>query len=185
MKKTITVFSVGYFLKAKSIITILCIGLISLFSVTAKAQSPYCGAAHTLTVSCATYGMYIGQVTLKQGSNTIYNKPNDNCNNTSPPNYTLISSTPSFSLAGGGDYNLYVTSNGTNQVHLGVWIDLNCDNDFSDAGEFIKTMQMGASGNFDFSLPKFDSLWIEMFLCVFFLFVLHLQLPKHNVSNES
>ncbi|MEY2923596.1 MAG: hypothetical protein RLZZ337_136 [Bacteroidota bacterium] len=152
MKKTITA-SFNGFLRVKSTIQILCIGLISLFSVKVNAQSPYCGAAHTLTTTCATYGMYIGQVTLKQGSNVIYNKPNDNCNNTAPPNYTLISSTPSFTLAGGGDYNLAVTSNGTNQVHLGVWIDLNGDNDFADAGEFIKTLQMGASGNFDFSIP--------------------------------
>ena len=92
--------------------------------------------------------MWIDGVTITSNGSTVYSKAGDACNNTNNINYALISSSPSFTLNGGANYNLSLNTNGTNPTNAGIWIDLNGDNDFADAGEFIRNFPIGrSSGN--------------------------------------
>ncbi|MFM9944861.1 MAG: GEVED domain-containing protein, partial [Bacteroidia bacterium] len=104
------------------------------------AQAPYCSAT-TNYGPCSNYNMYVGTVRVQQGSTVLFNKANDACNTsaTSGGGYTLISSTPSFSLSGGSNYSMTFNTGPTYTVKIGVWIDMNQDYDFADAGEFIST----------------------------------------------
>ena len=107
-----------------------------LFFQTAQAQSPYCNAAHT-AAGCPTYDMYIGAIKITQGANTIFDKTNDGCNQTTTPNYTLMSTSPVMTLNGGANYT-FATHTGANYpINIGVWIDLNGDLDFNDADEWV------------------------------------------------
>jgi hypothetical protein len=100
-----------------------------------QAQAPYCSATSTNS-PCSSWNMYVGSVRVAQGSNVIFNKANDGCNTTSG-GYTLMSTTPSFTLNGGSTYTMSFNTGPSYPVHMGVWIDLNRDNDFGDAGEFL------------------------------------------------
>ena len=100
------------------------------------AQAPYCSVSHSAG-GCPTWNMYIGRFQVSQGTSVLYNKADDGCNQTAVPNYTLLTSTPSFSLSGGSKYTMAFSTGASYPVHIGVWVDLNRDNDFSDAGEYI------------------------------------------------
>jgi hypothetical protein len=132
--------------------------ILGLFGQNSLMAQNYCAAGHTAS-GCPTYNMYIGEVEVLQGGSQIYYKANDQCNQTASPNYTLMSSTPSFTLTGGGDYKFRCSTGPTYAVHIGLWIDLNGDGDFSDAGEWIsgnKWQDIPAGGNvmeYDFSIP--------------------------------
>ena len=104
------------------------------------AQSPYCSAP-TNYGPCSNYNMYIGTVRIAQGSTVLFNKANDGCNTSasSGGGYTLMSSTPSFTLSGGSAYTFTFNTGPSYQVKIAVWVDLNRDNDFGDAGEFLST----------------------------------------------
>ena len=104
------------------------------------AQSPYCSAP-TNYGPCSNYNMYIGTVRIAQGSTVLFNKANDGCNTSasSGGGYTLMSSTPSFTLSGGSAYTFTFNTGQSYQVKIAVWVDLNRDNDFGDAGEFLST----------------------------------------------
>ncbi len=100
-----------------------------------KAQTPYCSAVHS--ISCSSHNMHIGAVRIKEVATVIFDKAADGCNQTSAPNYTLMSTSPSFSLKPGCNYSMSFTTGNNSSVQVGVWIDLNRDNDFSDSGEFV------------------------------------------------
>lgn len=102
-----------------------------------KSQAPYCSAAHS--ISCSSHNMHIGAVRIEEHSTIIFNKANDGCNQTSAPNYTLMSTSPSFTLIEGGAYQMSFSTGNTYNVKVGVWIDLNRDNDFADTGEYLST----------------------------------------------
>ena len=110
------------------------LGLFSLGAFSAQAQSPYCDAPSTYL--CSNNNMYIGGIRITQGANVIFDKKDDGCN-TTLPSYSLMSTSPSFVLNGGANYTFEMSTGNNYQVHIGVWIDLNQDNDFLDAGEFI------------------------------------------------
>ena len=103
-----------------------------------SAQSPYCSVSHSAT-GCPTYNMYIGAIRVQQGSTIIFNKADDGCNQTAVPNYTMMSTSPSFSLSGGSNYTMSFSTGNSYNVHIAVWVDLNGDYDFSDAGEYLST----------------------------------------------
>ena len=104
-----------------------------------RAQSPYCSVAHT-AATCPTYNMYIGKIRVQQGSNILFDKGDDGCNQTSNTvNYTMMSTTPSFSLSGGSNYTMSFSTGNNYAVHIAVWVDLNGDFDFADASEYIST----------------------------------------------
>jgi PKD repeat protein len=102
-----------------------------------QAQAPYCSAPSSYS-PCSGLNMYIGTVRVAQGSNVIFNKANDGCNTTSG-GYTLMSTTPSFTLNGGSNYTMSFNTGPNYAVNIGVWVDLNRDNDFTDAGEYLST----------------------------------------------
>lgn len=108
----------------------------SLVFSAANAQAPYCAPSHT-TAGCPTYYMYLGAMEFKQGSNVIFAKSNDGCNQTTTPNYTLMSTTPVMTLNGGANYSFSTHTGPTYAIHIGIWIDLNGDLDFSDADEWV------------------------------------------------
>jgi hypothetical protein len=121
---------------------------------TSTAQAPYCTGSYTTT--CPTYNMYVGQVKITQGSTVVYDKPNDACNTTTTPSYDHVETTSAFTLSGGGQYT-FTTSGGTTYAgYMGVWIDLNGDEDWTDQGEFIGQCAVqggGAPNSFDFTVP--------------------------------
>ena len=99
------------------------------------AQSPYGSASHTK--NCSSFNMYIGAIEVKEVVSLIFNKANDGCNQSNAPNYTLMSTSPSFTLSEGCTYSISFTTGNAYATQIGVWIDLNIDNDFDDTGEFI------------------------------------------------
>lgn len=123
----------------KNIITMKSIFIFGLLIISTldyvKAQTPYCSAAHS--ISCSSHNMHIGAVRIKEVATVIFDKAADGCNQTSAPNYTLMSTSPSFSLKEGCSYSMSFTTGNNSSVQVGVWIDLNRDNDFSDSGEFV------------------------------------------------
>jgi len=48
-----------------------------------------------------------------------------------------MSTSPAFSLYEGCDYKMFISTGKLYNVQVGVWVDLNMDNDFSDSGEFL------------------------------------------------
>lgn len=101
-----------------------------------KAQAPYCSPSHSAG-GCPSWSMYIGQIRVQQGAITMFDKANDACNQTAVPNYTFMGTKSIFALAGGGDYTMSFSTGPSYAVHIGVWIDLNGDYDFLDAGEWV------------------------------------------------
>lgn len=101
------------------------------------AQSPYCSAP-TTNSPCSSWSMYVGTVRVQQGSNVLFNKADDQCNTTSG-GYTMMSSSPSFALSGGGNYTFSFSTGPSYPIHIGVWVDLNGDYDFNDAGEWVSS----------------------------------------------
>lgn len=120
--------------------TLLC--SFSLFLCTeALAQSPYCNPNYSgQSGNCITYGMSVNAVEIRQGLNTIYSRAHNSggyngCTGSSGQ-YTLWSTSPMFTLKVGGTYSIGFTTGPTYAVGIGVWIDLNADNDFADSGEW-------------------------------------------------
>lgn len=119
------------------IIPISLFALLSVFFMeVAHAQAPYCAPSHTVAL-CPKYDMFIGGIRIEEGTKVIYEKANDGCNKSSAPNYTLMSTSPAFSLYEGCDYKMFISTGKLYNVQVGVWVDLNMDNDFSDSGEFL------------------------------------------------
>ena len=133
---------------SKSLILILF--LIS--GIYVKAQSPYCNPDYnSQSGNCTAYFMSINAVEILDGSTVVYTKahagaPNYGCE-ASAGQYTLLSSAPMFTLKTGKTYSFGFTTGISYAVGVGVWIDLNADNDFADAGEYISTGWCSGSGN--------------------------------------
>jgi len=125
-----------------------------LFSGVSFAQT-YCTASHTAG-NCSNWRMYIGSVQVNQGSTVLYSKSNDGCNTTSP-NYSILTTSSSFTLNGGGKYSITIGSGTTYGTQIGVWLDLNGDGDFSDAAEWLSkgwgTMSANSTNTYNFVVP--------------------------------
>ena len=154
MKKTLTKSSRFQLLSRGIPLTILALVAIVFNPFKASAQAPYCNASYTSTLNCNTYNWYVGEVDISTGGTSIFNKANDMCNNAGTPHYSLMSTTSSFSLSTGGTYTISISS-GTNGFagDRGVWIDMNRDNDFTDAGDFFVNIPYTGSGSVTFTLP--------------------------------
>lgn len=125
------------------------------------AQSPYCDPVYSSQGgNCTTYSMSINALEIKQGSNTLYTRSHTTSNggcNASSGQYFLMSSSSMFTLKAGGTYSFGFTTGPTYSVNIMIWIDLNADNDFADAGEFLSNpacvYSVGNSGRiFKFNL---------------------------------
>jgi PKD repeat protein len=105
------------------------------------AQSPYCDPYYASQGGdCSTYYMSINAIDVKQGSTSLYSRSHTSSGYYGCPGasgqYTLVTSTPAFKLKAGGSYTIGFTTGPNYQVGVGVWIDLNGDNDFADANEW-------------------------------------------------
>lgn len=105
------------------------------------AQSPYCNPNYTgQSGNCTTYNMSVNAVEIKQSNRVLYSRAHNSggyngCTGSSGQ-YTLWSSSSMFTLKVGGTYSIGFTTGPTYPVGIGVWIDLNGDNDFADADEW-------------------------------------------------
>ena len=117
--------------------------MLSTFGNSLMAQSPWCNAPHQSTCGWGTTVAYTtDQIEVKNSSGTsIYKKGADGCNNTigGTAAYALINAGSSFDMFAGGAYTIDVTFNSAvyTGAKIGIYIDLNGDKDFNDAGEFI------------------------------------------------
>ncbi len=137
--------------------------LVGLVGNSLSAQAPWCnvgGDACGWTWGTATrVDAAIDAVTINQNGSTVYSKAGDGCNK-NPGNanqYTLINPGASFDLSAGGSYDVTITVAGASGgKRLGIWIDLNNDKDFNDAGEFLNpttAMTWGASRTATINIP--------------------------------
>ncbi len=102
-----------------------------------SASAQYCQSGWT-NAYCSLNGMSIENVTIISSGTTIYDKAKDGCNGSTTSSSTLITSTSAFTLNGGSNYSIAIGC-GRFPMNMGVWIDLNNDKDFNDAGEFVST----------------------------------------------
>jgi len=110
----------------------------SISSAQSSSPSPYCAVTHVYTTNynsgdpCSSNLAKIGRV---QVSNLDYTA--------SCPDgrgiYTYWNNVSAANMSPGSDYDFRLTSGITNNYpnEFGVWIDLNGDGDFTDAGEFL------------------------------------------------
>lgn len=132
------------------------LGLAAVFaSIFASAQT-YCTPSHT-AAGCPTYNMYIGSVEITSNGQSIFKKANDACNQTAVPNYTLLSTSPVFSLSAGSSYTITVQGGTIYGTNLAMWIDLNGDGDFADQGEYFSQGWAALAANntrsYNFTIP--------------------------------
>jgi PKD repeat protein len=140
MKKKSYLFKISYLLNRKTLLSI--ISLLTLGLSTVKAQSPYCDPQYgSQSGNCTTYYMSINALEITQGSTTLYSRAHNtygyNGCNASSGQYTLMSSSSMFTLKAGATYKFGFTTGTTYPVNIMIWLDLNADNDFSDANEFL------------------------------------------------
>ncbi|MFT5511772.1 MAG: hypothetical protein ACI8SE_000165, partial [Bacteroidia bacterium] len=113
----------------------LLLAAVVLSAVSVSAQ--YCQSGWQ-NAYCSLNGMSIESVTLSTSGTTIYSKAADGCNGTTTSSSTLITSSSAFTLNGGSVYSIAIGC-GRFPMNMGVWIDLNNDKDFDDAGEYVSS----------------------------------------------
>ncbi len=91
----------------------------------------------------------IEEVIIEDASgNQVFRKAPDDCNdqttnalNVAGAHYNLLTTTPSFTLVAGGTYTIKVSTsmrqNFNQNQFVGVWVDVNGNQNFGDAGEFL------------------------------------------------
>jgi len=86
----------------------------------------------------------IEEVTFMSGGNVVYDKAADGCvgktGTYNTGHHNVINASPGFQLSYGSDLSIWIngqtyTSNA--EMNVAMWIDLNRDGDFDDAGEFL------------------------------------------------
>ncbi len=148
--------------------------LLGLFSFGVKAQSPYCDAPYTGQTYCTTYFMAVNAMKITSSCGvTVYDRAhvpsgvgNQGCKGATSY-YTLLSSSPMFTLVKGAQYTFGVTTGPTYAVNMFFFIDLNGDNDFLDADEWLNPTGCNTTGqvpnntasytNFTFTIPTSGS----------------------------
>ena len=131
-----------YEFRSKALLTIALFFSMGFASV--MGQSPYCDPVYSSqNNNCTTYFMSINAVDIKQGSTTLFNRAHNSggyngCTN-STGQYTLWSTSSMFTLKASGTYDFGFTTGPSYPVNIMIWIDLNGDNDFADANEFLTT----------------------------------------------
>ncbi|MFT5724709.1 MAG: hypothetical protein ACI9JN_001831, partial [Bacteroidia bacterium] len=105
-----------------------------------SASAQYCDVGWTNN-RCTGNGMSLEAVTISTAGTAIYSKAADGCNFPASPRTkanTLVTSSSAFTLNGGSNYTIALGC-GRFPMNMGVYIDLNGDLDFSDAGEFVSS----------------------------------------------
>jgi len=140
---------------------LILLGLFGSSTINKSQAQTYCSVGSYIGCLSGAYTYFdIERVIFRDVSgNVLLDKAADGCNfgtTTSPGSagqgYTLISSKPSFTLSSGTKYSMEASSSygqGTTgytgyTVYFYVWIDLNRDGDFTDAGEYQSTGWAGA-----------------------------------------
>ena len=116
----------------------LLLATVVLSAMAASAQ--YCDVGWQFN-RCSGNGMSIEGVAISTGGSVIYSKAADGCNFPASPRTkanTLVTSSSAFTLNGGSNYTIAIGC-GRFPMNMGVYIDLNGDQDFADAGEFVSS----------------------------------------------
>ncbi|MBO6518044.1 MAG: hypothetical protein JJ975_16005, partial [Bacteroidia bacterium] len=113
--------------------------------ISGASYAQYCKSGWN-NAYCSLNDMYIGEVEISQNGTVIYSKANDQCNGTTTSSSTLITSTSAFTLNGGSTYSIKIGS-GRFGMNMAVWIDLNGDQDFDDADEYMSSGWTSQGGN--------------------------------------
>jgi hypothetical protein len=121
----------------------LLLATVAFSAFTVSAQ--YCQSGWT-NAYCSLNGMSIENVEIFDNGSSIYSKAKDGCNGTTTSSSTLITSSSSFTLNGGSNYTIDIGC-GRFPMNMGVWIDLNGDYDFNDAGEYVSTSWTSQNAN--------------------------------------
>ncbi len=133
--------------KLQKIILASTIGLIGAISVDAQYCTP------TFNYPCGYWGghMHIKSVSTTGGSSNITNT-NTGCSSGS--GYTFYSSKSHASVQG-TNVGFTLANCPYYTQHLVVWVDFNCDNDFTDAGEEVYKGQINSGGSYNgsFTIP--------------------------------
>ncbi len=127
------------------------------FSSSLNAQSPWCEANNPGSLYMSSGGYYyaaIEQTRISVGNTVVYNKPADGYKSTAGScgsGWSLINPTSrAIDLVAGNTYTIEfstsTTYGGTYTANFGLYIDLNNDKDFIDAGEMFSTASWSASG---------------------------------------
>lgn len=149
MEKTFTRLRNNAFRNAGKLTLLLATVLFSWF----YADAQYCTPVHYYGCGWSGADRYaaIEEVIFEdQSGNQLYRKSGDGCNDLSNAttygtstgfHYNIITTSPAFTVSYGSDLTLKI--NGRNiitttiNMNIGVWIDLNGDQDYTDQGEFL------------------------------------------------
>ena len=173
MEKTTTLVKTSFQLLLKGAL----LSLLTIFSFSSDLFAQYSVPNHYFGCQYNTTG-YIAAindfVVEDNSGNVLFNKPGDECNQTTSGvnvtggHYNEMTLTPSFTLSSGGTYTIKINctnpGNYTLGAVVGIWIDVNGDEDFSDAGEFItpnswqvpsaaNNANAGSYGELEFTVP--------------------------------
>ncbi len=115
---------------------------------------PLCFCTPTFTSNACTYSMYLSNFSTTGGSSNISVSPS--CVTT--PYYTDYTS-QAVTVSAGNSFNVSMTdASGAYQLGYRIWIDLNDDGDFADAGEDIWTGAVAFSAAGSITIPGGTSL---------------------------
>ncbi len=132
------------------------LALMGVFLSDAQAAYPvaghYYGCAYSNNGNNYPYYSSIEEVRIVDANNRVlYRKAPDGCNQATgiyPPyqwhagdHYTVMNTKPAWTFVSGNSYTLQINGsnmqNNTIQMHIGIWIDVNGDEDYDDPGEFL------------------------------------------------
>ncbi|MCO6495901.1 MAG: hypothetical protein J5I91_09515 [Bacteroidetes bacterium] len=121
---------------------------------TSSIWDPYCPVRRPSSAgNGCTNRLSIEDIKIEQGTNTIFYKQADGCSGpwninplTNAAEYGKVVNSESnpIMLSAGATYNIGITSSGNNSAdngYAGLWIDLDYNNSFADAGELMNVSQ--------------------------------------------
>ncbi|MCB9245267.1 MAG: DUF5011 domain-containing protein [Flavobacteriales bacterium] len=120
-------------------------------------MAQYCASYHYVGCGYSSnlYYASIEEVGFYANGKELWRKSPDGCvdyqNNisTTGNHYHQITTTPTFTLSYGGDFQIRMNGSDryTYNMYVGVWIDLNRDGDFSDPGEWLGNKDVATRQN--------------------------------------
>jgi hypothetical protein len=133
------------------------------------ASPTFCQPNFTSAAAGCASGQGLGLVTIADNLSNPVMTHNSACNGTNggyenfgpPVNNSPIGGTTTCTFFQGNTYTITVVSNGASNGFFGVWIDINNDSDFLDAGEFLSGANSTASNTatFTYSVPSVGAIY--------------------------
>jgi PKD repeat protein len=121
-------------------------------SIFAQYQSAYyqqgCGWANQ------RYNPAIEEVEFVANGKTLWRKSADGCADQGVATWqtlgqwNIVTTTPTFNVDYGSNLTIRMNASGGGATKVGIWIDLNRDQDFQDAGEFLGSNQITSTNNY-------------------------------------